>query len=50
MVTPAPSGFLVKIDNIRGYGKRDERHKWWLDLQEVKRALKIPKIELRKGE
>jgi ferredoxin len=45
MVKHAPflNGFLVKTDNVWGYGKRDERYKWWLDLEEVDGALKIPK-------
>ena len=36
-------GFLVKIDNVRGHGKRDERYKWWFDLEEVDGVLRIPK-------
>jgi len=41
--TPFLDGFLVKMDNVWGYGKRDKRHKWWLDLEEVDGVVKIPK-------
>ncbi|MBA7611336.1 3-chloro-4-hydroxyphenylacetate reductive dehalogenase [subsurface metagenome] len=40
--TPFLDGFLVKMDAIWGYGKRDKRHKWWLDLEEVDGVIKIP--------
>ena len=40
---PFLDGFLVKMDNVWGYGKQDERYKWWLDLEEVDGALKIPR-------
>ena len=40
---PFLAGLLVKIDNVRGYGKQDERYKWWLDLEEVDGALRIPR-------
>ena len=40
---PFMDGLLVKMDNVWGYGKQDERYKWWLDLEEVDGALKIPK-------
>jgi reductive dehalogenase len=45
MVKQAPflDGFMVKMDTVWGYGKRDERYKWWLDLEEVDGALKIPR-------
>ena len=45
MVKHAPflDGFLVKMDNIWGYGKQDKRYKWWFDLEEVDGALKIPR-------
>ena len=44
MVKHAPflDGFLTRMDNVWGYGKRDERHKWWLDLEEVDGTIKIP--------
>jgi ferredoxin len=44
MVKQAPflDGFLVKMDDIWGYGKRDKRYKWWLDLEEVDGVTKIP--------
>ena len=41
--TPFLDGFLVKMDNVWGYGKRDKRYKWWLDLEEADGVLKIPK-------
>ncbi|MFO7772490.1 MAG: reductive dehalogenase [Dehalococcoidia bacterium] len=40
---PFLDGLLVKMDDVRRYGKRDERYKWWLDLEEVDGALKIPR-------
>ena len=40
---PFLEGLLVKIDNVRGYGKQDEGYKWWLDLEEVDGALRIPR-------
>ncbi|MQY81483.1 MAG: hypothetical protein GH158_04545 [Dehalococcoidia bacterium] len=41
--TPFLDGFLVKMDNVWGYGKRDKRHKWWLDLEEADGVIKTPK-------
>ena len=40
---PFLDGLLVKMDNVWGYGKQDERYKWWLDLEDVDGSLKIPK-------
>ena len=40
--TPMLDRFLVKMDNIWGYGKQDERYKWWLDLEEVDGVIQIP--------
>jgi ferredoxin len=44
MVKQAPflDGFLVKMDNVWGYGRRDMRYKWWLDLEEVDGVVKVP--------
>ncbi len=41
--TPFLDRFLVKMDNVWGYGKRDKRYKWWLDLEEVDGVMKIPR-------
>lgn len=41
--TPFLDRFLVKMDDVWGYGKQDKRYKWWLDLEEVDGALKIPR-------
>jgi len=40
--TPFLDRFLVKMDDIRGYGKQDKRYKWWFDLEEVEGVIKIP--------
>jgi reductive dehalogenase len=40
--TPFLDSFLVKMDSVWGYGQRDNRHKWWLDLEEVDGVVKIP--------
>ncbi len=40
--TPLLDGFLVKMDNVWGYGKRDKKYKWWLDLEEADGVIKIP--------
>jgi reductive dehalogenase len=29
--TPAMNGLIIKMDDIRGYGKADIRKKWWFD-------------------
>lgn len=40
---PHLDALLVKLDGQRGHGKSDARHKWWLDLEEVDGALRIPR-------
>ena len=42
MVKQAPflDSFLVKMDNVWGYGKRDKKYKWWLDLEETDGVIK----------
>ena len=44
MVKHAPflDGFMVMMDDVWGYGKQDERHKWWFDLEDVDGVLKVP--------
>jgi ferredoxin len=44
MVKQAPflDGLLVRMDNVWGYGRRDIRYKWWLDLEEVDGVVKAP--------
>ncbi|MDH5364499.1 MAG: reductive dehalogenase [Dehalococcoidia bacterium] len=34
--------FLVKMDDIWGYGRQDKRYKWWFDLEEVEGVIKTP--------
>jgi len=34
--------FIVKMDDLWGYGKQDKRYKWWFDLEEVDGVMKIP--------
>jgi reductive dehalogenase len=40
--TPLLDSFLVKMDDVRGYGRQDLRNKWWFDLEEVDGVLKVP--------
>jgi ferredoxin len=44
MVKQAPflDGLLVRMDKVWGYGRRDMRYKWWLDLEEVDGVVKVP--------
>ena len=44
MVKHAPflDKFMVKMDDVWGYGKQDKRYKWWFDLEEVDGVLKVP--------
>jgi reductive dehalogenase len=44
MVKRAPflDKFMVKMDDIWGYGKQDKRYKWWYDLEEVDGVIKTP--------
>ena len=41
--TPFLDSFLVKMDNVWGYGKRDKKYKWWLDLEETDGVIKSAK-------
>ncbi len=40
--TPFLDSFIVKMDDVWGYGKADKRHKWWFDLENVDGVLKVP--------
>jgi len=40
--TPFLDSFIVKMDDVWGYGKADRRYKWWLDLENVDGVLKVP--------
>jgi 3-chloro-4-hydroxyphenylacetate reductive dehalogenase len=39
---PFMDSLLVKMDDFRGYGKQDQRYKWWFDLEDSEGVLKIP--------
>ena len=39
---PLLDRFMVKMDDVWGYGKQDKRHKWWFDLEEVDGVIKTP--------
>jgi reductive dehalogenase len=39
---PFLAKFLVRMDDIWGYGKQDIRYKWWFDLEDVDSVLRIP--------
>ncbi len=41
--TPWLDKFLIKMDDIWGYGKPNKREKWWFDLEDVNGTLQIPK-------
>jgi len=34
--------FMIKMDDVWGYGKQDRRYKWWFDLEEVDGVIKVP--------
>jgi len=40
--TPFLDRFIVKMDDVWGYGKQDKRFKWWFDLEDTGGVLKIP--------
>ena len=42
---PFTDKLLVKMDDAWGYGKQDNRYKWWLDLEDVDGELKVPDKE-----
>jgi reductive dehalogenase len=44
MVQHAPfwDKFIIKMDNVWGYGKQDTRYKWWFDLEEVDGVIRVP--------
>lgn len=39
---PFTDRFLIKMDDVWGYGKADQRYKWWYDLEDVDGVLKVP--------
>jgi len=39
---PQLDGLLVKLNGLRVHGEPDPRYQWWLDLEEVDGALRIP--------
>jgi len=41
--TPVMDRFIVKMDDVRGYDRADERYKWWFDLEEIDGEIKVPK-------
>jgi reductive dehalogenase len=50
---PALRGLLARMDDWFGYGKRNEKKKWWWDLEVVDKKITVPegvnKRELVKG-
>jgi ferredoxin len=42
---PFTDKFLVKMDDTWGYGKQDNRYKWWFDMEDVDGELKVPEKE-----
>jgi len=43
--TPWLNRFLIKMDDVLGYGRPDKRDKWWLDLEDVDGILQIPRMK-----
>jgi reductive dehalogenase len=41
--TPWLDKFIIKMDDIMGYGKQHQENKWWFDLEEVDGVLQIPR-------
>jgi reductive dehalogenase len=41
--TPFLDSFIVKMDDVWGYGKQNIRKKWWFDLEEVDGVIQTPK-------
>jgi reductive dehalogenase len=41
--TPFLDKFIVKMDDVWGYGKQDKRYKWWFDLEDVDGVLQVPR-------
>ena len=39
---PLLDSFIVKMDDVWGYGKQDKRDKWWFDLEDISGAPPIP--------
>jgi hypothetical protein len=39
---PVIDRFLVKMDNLFGYGEPDHDKKWWFDLEFIEDAYKNP--------
>jgi hypothetical protein len=33
--TPFMNSAIIGMDSVMGYGKPDQRDKWWFDLEEV---------------
>ena len=44
MVKHAPflDSFIVKMDDVWGYGRAENKHRWWFDLEDVDGVLKVP--------
>jgi reductive dehalogenase len=40
--SPFLDKFIVKMDDVWGYGKQDKRYKWWFDLEDVDGVLQVP--------
>jgi reductive dehalogenase len=41
--SPFLDKFIVKMDDVWGYGKQDKRYKWWFDLEDVDGVLQVPR-------
>jgi reductive dehalogenase len=40
--TPFMDSFIIKMDDIWGYGKQEKKDRWWFDLEEVDGVIGIP--------
>jgi len=34
--------FIIKLDDIWGYGKQNKKDKWWIDLEDIDGVLRVP--------
>lgn len=41
--TPFMDGLIAKMDDVLGYGKQEDKYKWWFDLEDVDGVIQPPK-------
>lgn len=40
--TPFMNDFIIRMDDLWGYGKQNIKNKWWFDLEDVDGVLQVP--------